>query len=108
MHVGIPELMGLEVAIKEAAKMNNLPFFHSAVRLIEDIKAYNKLGGLKKEIDRLSLQKSLLDQAYSRQSQSLVNSAKLKNHGITEDRILQINHLLENNGYKTTSYAGTK
>jgi hypothetical protein len=78
LHIGIPKLIGLEVAIKEAANMYNLPFFHSTVRLIEDIKAYNKLGGLKKETDRLSLQKSLLDQACSRQSQSLIALTKLK------------------------------
>jgi hypothetical protein len=97
LHIGIPKLIGLEVAIKEAANMYNLPFFHSAVRLIEDIKAYNKLGGLKKETDRLSLQKSLLDQACSRQSQSLIALAKLKSHVITEDRLIQLNNILENN-----------
>jgi transposase len=104
LHIGIPKLIGLEVAIKEAAKMYNLPFFHSTVRLIEDIKAYNKLGGLKKELDRLSLQKSLLDQACSRQGQSLIALAKLKSNGITEDKILELNSYLENNGYKTDSY----
>ena len=84
--------------------MYNLPFFHSAVRLIEDIKAYNKLGGLRKEIDRLSLQKYTFDQACSRQSQSLIALAKLKSSGITEDKILELDSFLENNGYKTDSY----
>jgi hypothetical protein len=88
--------------------MYNLPFFHSTVRLIEDIRAYDKLGGLKKEIDRLSLQKSLLDQACSRQSQSLIALAKLKSTGITEDRILELNNMLENNGYKISSIISTK
>jgi hypothetical protein len=36
--VGIPELIGLEVAVKEAAKAYNLPFYPSTVRLIDDIK----------------------------------------------------------------------
>ena len=63
LGVGIQELIGLEVAIKEAAKMYNLPFFHSTVRLIDDIKRYNKLNSLRRELDRLSLQKYVLDQA---------------------------------------------
>jgi hypothetical protein len=70
------------------------------LRLIDDIKKYNKINGLRTELDRLSLQKYALDQACSRQSQSLVNLAKLKSYGITEDRILQLNNLLENNRYR--------
>jgi hypothetical protein len=93
--------LALEIGIKEAAKMYNLPFVSATMRLIEDIKRYNKTNGLKKEIDALSLQKYALDEAYSSQSESLITLAKLKSHGITEDRLLQLNNmLLENNGYK--------
>jgi hypothetical protein len=48
---------------------------------------------------RLSLQKYALDQACSRQSQSLINLAKLKKHGITEERMLQLNSFFENHGH---------
>jgi hypothetical protein len=48
LHIGIPELIGLEVAIKEAAKMYNLPFYPSTARLIDGIKSYNKINGVKK------------------------------------------------------------
>jgi hypothetical protein len=100
--IGIEELIGLEVAIKEAAKMYNLPFFASTLRLIDDIKTYNKINGVKRELDRLSLQKYALDQACSAQSQSLIALAKLKSYGITDERILELNNFLENNGYKDT------
>jgi hypothetical protein len=73
--IGIQELIGLEVAIKEAAKVYNL-FFASTVRLIDDIKTYNKINGVKRELDRLSLQKYALDQACSRRSQSLLKSTE--------------------------------
>jgi hypothetical protein len=109
--IGIQELIGLEVGIKEAAKMYNLPFFTSTLRLIDDIKTYNKINGVKRELDRLSLQKYALDQACSRQSQSLVALAKIKNYGLTEDRILELNNFLVNNGYKDTrpnTYASIK
>jgi hypothetical protein len=57
--------------------MYNLPFFHSTIRLIEDIKAYNKLGGLKVELQRLSLQKSLLEQGCSLLTEQSKNIASL-------------------------------
>ena len=50
--IGIQELIGLEVEIKEAAKLYNLSFFKSTVRLVDDIKAYNRMSGLKRELDR--------------------------------------------------------
>jgi hypothetical protein len=100
LGVGINELLAVEMGIKEAAKYYNLPYVSAAMQLIEDIKTLNKINGLKREVDRLSLQKSLLDQACSRQSQSLVALAKLKSNGITEDTILELNSFLQNNGYK--------
>ncbi len=107
LPVGIQELIGLEVAIKEAAKMYNLPFYGSTVKLIDDIKTYNKLNGIKRELDRLSLRKYALDQACSRQTQSLVALANLKSYGTPEDMILELNNFLDNNGYKTSSYTST-
>jgi hypothetical protein len=88
--------------------MYNLPFFHSTVRLIDDIKTLNKINGVKRELDRLSLQKYALDQACLRQSQSLVALAKIRSHGISEEQIISLNTLLESNGYKTSSYTSIK
>ena len=88
--------------------MYNLPFVSATMRLIDDIKKYNKTNGLKKEIDALCLQKYALDKAYSSQSESLITLAILKSRGITEDRILEMHSLLENNGYKVSSYTSTK
>jgi hypothetical protein len=106
--LGIQELIGLKVAIKESVMMYNLPFFHSTMRLIDDIKKYNKINWLNRELERLSLQKYALDQACSHQSQSLIALSKLKSYGVTEDRILQLNNILENNRYKANSYGSTK
>jgi hypothetical protein len=50
-------------------------FNHS---VMDDIKTLNKISGIKSELDRLSLQKYALNQACSRQSQSLIALAKLK------------------------------
>jgi cell division septum initiation protein DivIVA len=103
LQIGIDELIALKVGIREAAKWYNLPFFSATLRLIEDIKKYNKIDGLKREISALYLQKYMLDEACSRQSQSLVNLAKLKSYGITKDKtITSMKNFLENNIYKDT------
>ena len=46
------------------------------------------------------MQKYTLNEAYSRESQALINLAKLKSYGLTEDKILQLNNLLEDDGIK--------
>jgi hypothetical protein len=96
------KMIGLDIGIKEAAKAYNMSFCNPTLRLIDDIKTYNKINGVKRELDRLSLQKYALDQACSRQSQSLVALAKLKSNGITEEQIISFNNFLESNRYTST------
>jgi hypothetical protein len=99
LAIGIDELLALKIGINQAARHYNLPPLAATLRLIDDIKIYSKINGLKKEISALYLQKHMLDEACSLQSQSLVNLAKLKSYGLTEDRILQLNNFLEKNRY---------
>src|ERR671931_666728 len=93
------ELLGLKIAIDEAAKYYNLPFIGATMRLIGDIKKYNEINGLQKELFTLYLQKLAINEACSNQTESLVALVNLKSHGLTEDRKLQLNHFLEKNGY---------
>jgi hypothetical protein len=103
--IGIAELLALKVGINQAAKHYNLPPLAATLQLIEDIKKYNKINGLKEELSALYLEKYTLDQACSRQSQTLIALVKLKSYGLTEDRILQLSNFLEDNA---TSYTSTK
>jgi hypothetical protein len=57
-------------------------------------------NGIEKELSELCLRKFAINEACSSQTESLITLAKLKSHGITEDRILQLNNLLENKEYK--------
>jgi hypothetical protein len=98
--IDIQELIGLDVGIKEAAKAYNMSFFDSTVKLIEDVKSYNKIGGLKRELQRSSLQKYALDQACLRQSQSLIALSKLKSHGISDEQIISLGNMLQGNQIK--------
>jgi prefoldin subunit 5 len=65
------------------------------MRLMDDIKILNKINALKRELDRLSLQKYALDQACSHQSQYLVALAKLKSYGISEEQIISLGNTLQ-------------
>jgi hypothetical protein len=103
LGIGIDELIALKVGINEAAKHYNLPSLTATLRLIEDIKKYNKINGLKKELSALYLRKFAINEACSSQTESLITLANLKSRGITEDRILQLNNFFENNGTKMKS-----
>jgi hypothetical protein len=78
-----------------------LPPFTATLRLIDDIKKYNKIDGLKKQSSKLYLQEYTLNAACSSQSQALITLAKLQSHGITEEKMLYINNLLQKNGYNS-------
>jgi uncharacterized protein (UPF0335 family) len=98
--IGTADLLALKVGINQAAKHYNLPPLAATLQLIEDIKKYNKINGLKEELSALYLQKYTIEQACSRQSQPLIAIAKLKSCGLTEDRILQLSNFLEDNAFK--------
>ena len=98
--INMNELLALKIAIDKAAKYYNLPFIGATMRLTEDIKKYNKINGLKEELSTLYLQKLAINKACSSQTESLITLVNLKSHGLTEDRILQLNHFLEKNGYE--------
>ena len=80
----------------------------AVLHVINIIKEYNKKGQLKKELSSLYLQKYAVDEFCSRHSQAIMALTNLKSHGLTEDRILQLNNFLESNGYKASSYTSIK
>jgi hypothetical protein len=85
--------------INEAVKHYDLSPLTCTLRLIDDIKKYNKIDGLKKELSSLYMQKYTVDQVCFSQNKSMRALINLQSLGITEDRILELNNL-ENNGYK--------
>jgi hypothetical protein len=48
MNIDISELLALDTAVNQTAKRYNLPPSIAALRLLNDIRDYNKIGGLKK------------------------------------------------------------
>ena len=70
--------------------------------MINIIKGYNKKGQLEHELSELSLQKYAVNEFCLHQSQVITALMKLKSQGMSEERILQLNNILENNGYTDT------
>jgi hypothetical protein len=100
MHISKSELMSFKIAVNEAAETYGFPRSTAAIYVLNNLRDYNKKGQLKRELSSLHLQKYALDEACSSQSEPLITLAKLKSYGLTEDRLLQLNNFVENNGYK--------
>src|SRR5919198_3656660 len=99
MHIGKSELISFKIAVNETAELYGFPRSTAAVYVLNNLRDYNKRGQLKKELSSLYLQKFAINEACSRQSQSLITLARLQSQGITEDRLLYLNNILENSGY---------
>jgi hypothetical protein len=100
--------MAFDIAVNEIARQYGLPPSVAAFRLIRDIKDYNNMGGVKKELSRLCQQIFVVNGICANQNKAMMAMINLQSRGITEDRIIQLNNLLDNNGYKSNSYTSTK
>ncbi|MGA9169004.1 MAG: hypothetical protein WBZ20_02525 [Nitrososphaeraceae archaeon] len=84
-------------AVGETVEQYNLPIYTAAFRVINDIKDYSKLGGLKKQLAALCAQVHAVKEVCSHQNQAMVALVKLKSYGIIEDHILNLNNFFERN-----------
>jgi hypothetical protein len=70
LGIDINELLAFKVGTNQAVKHYNLPPLVAILQLIEDIKKYNKINGLKRELERLSLQKFAITEALAQLQQN--------------------------------------
>src|SRR5919198_5991112 len=63
------------IGVNKIAREHNIPPYVAAFRIFNEIRDYNKIGGLKKEVSALYLRKLALNQACSSQSESLITLA---------------------------------
>jgi hypothetical protein len=92
--------MVFDTVVQEISKQYNFPPSVTAFRLFNDIRDYYKIGSLKKELNKLTTQVFSVNEICFCQNKSMIAMLNLQSRGITEDRILHLNNLLENNGYK--------
>jgi hypothetical protein len=95
LRINTAGLLALDAAVNDAVEIYNLPVYSAAFQVINDIRDYNKLGGLKKHLAALCAQVHVVKEVCSHQNQAMVALVKLKSYGITEDDILNLNNYLE-------------
>jgi DNA repair ATPase RecN len=100
MNIGIKELLVFDNAVNQIAKKYNLPTSVAASRLLNEIRDYDKIAGMKSEISRLSQELIVVDGICTNRNKAMRAVLNLQSRGITEDRILQLNNFLEKNGYE--------
>jgi hypothetical protein len=94
LGISTGELVSIKAAMNRAVKLYGLPPLAATLRLIDDIKKYEKIGGLKKELSELYLRKFAINVACARQSQALVSLANLEGLGITEKQLISLSKFL--------------
>lgn len=100
LNIDIKQILVFDTTVNQLAKQYNLPPNIAALRLFNEIKNYDKIGGLKKEVSRLSQQIFVVNGLWANQNKALAAMINLQSRGITEDRILELNNLLDNKGMK--------
>jgi hypothetical protein len=98
LNIDIEQLLVFDNIVNQLAKQYSLPPYIAALRLFSEIRDYDKIGGLKKEVSRLSQQVFVVNRICANQNKSMMAMLNLQSRGITEDKILELNNFLENNG----------
>ena len=78
MGIGIDKLIPFSLAVNEKARTCNLPISGAAYRVIEDIENYNRIGGMNKEITRLVMQISGMNEICAPRNKAIASLLKLK------------------------------
>jgi DNA repair ATPase RecN len=100
LHIGGSELISFKVAVNEAVQQYGFPRSTAAAYVLNNIRDYNKIGGLKKELKKLTAQVVSVNEICFRQNKSMMTMLNLQSRGISEKQILQVNNFLEKNGYE--------
>ena len=83
-EVGINEVVVFKLAVDEKADMESISRGAAAYKVIEEIRDYSQLGGLKKEQDRLQQQIFMSNIIMTTRQQALVSLMRLQALGVTD------------------------
>jgi hypothetical protein len=72
LNIDIKQLLVFDNIVNQLAKQYNLPPYVAAFRLFNDITYYNKIGGLKKEVSRLSQQVFVVNGICANQNKAMM------------------------------------
>ena len=94
LGIGVPELLALHSAVLKKADTDNLSRDRAAYHVIEEIRDYNNLGGMKKQLSDVSLQIFTMNQISARQNNAIMSLARLHAYSITEAEIVNMHNIL--------------
>jgi plasmid rolling circle replication initiator protein Rep len=100
LNIDIKQLLVFESTVNQLAKEYYLPPSVAAFSLLNDIKDYNKISELKKEVSRLCQQIFVVNGICANQNKAMMAMIDLQSRVITEEQVLQVNNFLEKNDYK--------
>ena len=100
LNIDIKQLLVFDNIVNQLAKQYNLPPYVAALRLFNEIRDYDKIGRLKKEVSRLCQEIFVVNGICANQNKAMISMLNLQSQGITEEQIISLNSSLENNGYK--------
>jgi hypothetical protein len=95
LNIDIKQLLVFDNIVNQLAKQYNLPPYVAALRLFNDIREYDKIGGLKNEVSRLSQQIFVVNGICANRNKAMRAVLNLQSRGIWEEQILHVNDFLE-------------
>jgi hypothetical protein len=81
LHIGRSELISFKAAVSEAAQQYGFPASTAAFHVLNNIRDYNKIGGLKKELNNLLTQVFAVNEICFRQNKSMIAMLNLQSRG---------------------------
>src|SRR5215469_9803327 len=93
--VSINEVLAFMLAVDEKADMEGISRGAAAYKVIEEIRDYSQLGGLKKEHDRLQQQIFISNMIMTTRQQALVSLMRLQALGVTDMEIKNMARLMD-------------
>ncbi|MFL6457687.1 MAG: hypothetical protein ACJ71G_12080, partial [Nitrososphaeraceae archaeon] len=91
------ELISFKIAVNEAAEQYGFPRSTAAFHVLNNIRDYNKIGGLKKELNKLTAEVVSVNEICFHQNKSMMAMLNLQSRGITEEQIISFYNFYEDN-----------
>src|SRR5215469_3383463 len=95
LKIGVGELLAFHCAVYEKADTEKIPLDTAAYKIVEDIRDYSQLGGLKKEQYRLQQQIFISQMFMGSREATLESLAKLQNLGVRDEVIQNMAKLID-------------
>lgn len=89
-RIGLPELLAFRTAVLKKTEKDNLSRQAAAYRVMEDVKYYEKIRGLKNEISRMVVQQYAIGQITAPREKAIGTLMRPQALGVTDAEILNI------------------